>query len=399
MDINKKYDDMIKAAELMEKDELTDDELNELSSKITSLNEEEQMEDYTPTEEDLALEQEPQELTVSIDPYTGKINNVLNTDTNPNKEVSSLENLLEMDFDDVRTNLNISENIVKESIASMFPHFQVSDMQDFMVALNRYRKGDKVSYYNLLPQSMKTEIDTLVGGANIGYASQKEARKYVVEGMFEQIISENYSNAITVDLTDSLNESYNQLYEDTKGEFSKYNNNQRYMYETHMLEYAEKIREEDPEKADLCIRSSEAFVEAYTYQKMYFTFTNSGKLKAKKIELEKFERTCADWCMKYNNTKMVINNLYDLYPILSVLTDGVFDDEIVKRFIIAFTKYTLNMSPEKVDEHVFMYYFIKNILSLKYHNVDDEKEKEFYDKVKDNVFAFLTLIREKTTTN
>ena len=55
----------------------------------------------------------------------------------------------------------------------------------------------------------------------------------------------------------------------------------------------------------------------------------------------------------------------------------------------------MNMSPDNVDEHVYMYYFIKNILSLKYYNKDDEEEIKFYDKVRQNLIKFLELIEEK----
>ena len=53
------------------------------------------------------------------------------------------------------------------------------------------------------------------------------------------------------------------------------------------------------------------------------------------------------------------------------------------------------MSPDKVDEHILMYYFIKNILSIKYHNDTDEKENKFYDEVLRNVIKALDIIKER----
>lgn len=399
--MDEKYSNLLKASEILnDTEELTDDTVDEISECMDEVGEEtgenpSKLGDYIPTEEDLNMEKIPQQIDVNIDPVTGKINNVIAPETYKDHKLT-LDELLEMDFDKVRTELDITEESVKDSLGVVFPNFKEEDVPVFLNALNKYRKGEKVSYFNLLPESMKNGIDAIVGQSQIGYASQREARNYVIEGLFEQIIQDNYSNKIVTDLNQSLEESYKQLYEDTKGDFSKYNNNQRYIYETYLLEYADKIQEEDSEKADLCRKIHDKFVESYTYEDMYNLYKNTGKLRVKKIEVEKFEKTCLSWLYKYSNHKMVINNLSDTFPVLkSELAEFGFSDDTLKKFIVIFTKYSMNMSPDNVDEHVYMYYFIKNILSLKYYNKDDEEEIKFYDKVRHNLIKFLELIEEK----
>ena len=399
--MDEKYSNLLKASEILtDTEELTDDTVDEISKCMDEIGEEtgenpSKLGDYIPTEEDLNMEKIPQQIDVNIDPVTGKINNVIAPETYKDHKLT-LDELLEMDFDKVRTELDITEESVKDSLGVVFPNFKEEDVPVFLNALNKYRKKEKVSYFNLLPESMKNGIDAIVGQSQIGYASQREARNYVIEGLFEQIIQDNYSNKIVTDLNQSLEESYKQLYEDTKGDFSKYNNNQRYIYETYLLEYADKIQEEDSEKADLCRKIHDKFVESYTYEDMYNLYKNTGKLRVKKIEVEKFEKSCLSWLYKYSNHKMVINNLSDTFPVLkSELAEFRFSDDTLKKFIVIFTKYSMNMSPDNVDEHVYMYYFIKNILSLKYYNKDDEEEIKFYDKVRHNLIKFLELIEEK----
>ena len=399
--MDEKYSNLLKASEILnDTEELTDDTVNEISECMDEIGEEtgenpSKLGDYIPTEEDLNMEKIPQQIDVNIDPVTGKINNVIAPEIYKDHKLT-LDELLEMDFDKVRTELDITEDSVKDSLGVVFPNFKEEDVPVFLNALNKYRKGEKVSYFNLLPESMKNGIDAIIGRSQIGYASQREARNYVIEGLFEQIIQDNYSNKIVTDLNQSLEESYKQLYEDTKGDFSKYNNNQRYIYETYLLEYADKIQKKDPEKADLCRRIHNKFIESYTYEDMYNLYKNTGKLRVKKIEVEKFEKTCLSWLYKYSNHKMVINNLSDTFPVLkSELAEFRFNDDTIKKFIVIFTKYSMNMSPDNVDEHVYMYYFIKNILSLKYYNKDDEEEIKFYDKVRQNLIKFLELIEEK----
>jgi len=397
-DVEKRFNDLLKTSDLMSKNELTDEELDDFSNTMNDImSDGEIMEDYQPTEEDLKLEKDPQKITVNIDPITGKINNVLSDETIKNNTLT-IEQLLNMEPEDIKSQIEIPEDNVKETLDLLFPDlkFKAEDIKGFLDALNRYRKGEKISYYNILPESIKKNIDMIIGHAQIGYASQREARNYVIEGLFDQIIQENYTNMMVTDFDQSLEASYKQLYDETKGEFSKYNNNQRYIYETYILEYADKIEEEHPEKAESCRKIHDMFVQSYTYEDMYNMYKDTGKLRVKKIEIEKFEKTCKAWLHRYSDHKMVINNLIDTFPVLkSELEEFRYSDDTIKKFIILFTKYTMNMSPDNIEEHVFMYYFIKNILSLKYHNKEDEEEVKFYDKVRQNIIKFLNLIEEK----
>lgn len=139
------------------------------------------------------------------------------------------------------------------------------------------------------------------------------------------------------------------------------------------------------------------FVESYTYTKMLDMYLHTGKLRVKKIELEKFVKTCNSWIQRYSNHKMTINNLSDTLPVLAA--HFKFSEDTLKRFVIIFTKYAMNMSPDVLNEHVYMYYFIKNILSLNYYNHEDEKESAFYDTVKENIEHFLTEIDKKENKN
>lgn len=381
----------------IEEETVDDGDISELlgSSDDTFDDDFSDLEDYTPTDEDLEMEKKPQTITVNVDPVSGKINNVLA----PEKRFEDLtvEQLLELDYDQIEKDLPIKEENIVDTLQTAFPNFNPSDLNGFLKALDAYRKKEKRSYFNMLPESFKKQIDMIIGTAQIGYASQKEARNYVLEGLFDQIIQDNYLNSMMLDLNKSLEESYKQLYDETKGEFSKYNNNQRYIYETYMLEYADKIQETDPEKADECRKIHDMFVESYTYTKMLDMYLHTGKLRVKKIELEKFVKTCNSWIQRYSNHKMTINNLSDTLPVLAA--HFKFSEDTLKRFVIIFTKYAMNMSPDVLNEHVYMYYFIKNILSLNYYNHEDEKESAFYDTVKENIEHFLTEIDKKENKN
>lgn len=356
-------------------------------------------EDYTPTKEDLEMEKTPVQMYVHVDPHTGKINNVLN-DNFGNIYDQDLDKLLAMDHEQIKTNVEIDEDSVKESVKSIFPNFEITDFKAFMDVLNRYRKREKFSYYNALPQPMKDQVDLIIGNAHVGYASSKEARSYVIQSLFDQIINDNYTNRLFVDVEKSFNESFKELYETTKGQFSDYNNNFRDLIENKLPLEAEKIKDTEPEKAEMFLNISEAYIKSYTFDEMYDMFMNTGKLKVKPIMVDKFRRTCEEWCAKYKDHKMIINNVYDLYPALqNIFSEYGYNDKIYKKFICIFINYSKNMKPDNISEHVFMYYFIKNILGIIYCNKDDEQELRFCNTIKDNINRFLKAIQEKDGVN
>ena len=388
--VNDNYDKLLKVADVMVQDEVTNEEIENVAETIQELHEEEPMEDYIPTEEDLELEKEPQKLNVLID-STGKINNVLANDIKYSSD--NLEQLMALSPEEIKSKVPINREHVEESIKTILPVSKIEDLDIFMKALERYRRDEKFSYYNALPKSMQNAINTMIGTSGAGYASTKEVRNYVAQGLFDQVINDNYTNAMFDDLQTSIDNSYKELYESTKGEFSKYNNNQRHVMEERLPKMADEIESEDPEKAAILREASRMFIQAYTYEDMYNMYTTTGKLKVKQIEIDKIERSCRVWNAKYEGSKFVIN---DLREAISTLKDQFeFDDRIIKHFLGVFMKFTQNMKPEYIPEHIFMYYFIKNIISLKYYNHDDEEECKFYEDLKGNIYKFLTAIVEK----
>lgn len=397
--VEQKYEKLLETGDAVAKiingEDIDDDTIDALSELQSEFNDDDELEDYIPTKEDLELELNPTPIYAQIDPYSGKINNVIN-DGIGNIYDKNLDELLKMNQEKIKTDVDINEDAVQESVKSIFPNFEITDFQMFMSALNRYRKGEKFSYYNALPKSMKDQVDLIIGNAHIGYTSSKEARAYVIQGIFDQVINDNYTNKLFVNIEQSMNESFKELYDNTKGQFSEYNNNFRDMIENKLQLEAEKIKETDPEKAKMYLDVSDAFIRSYTYDDMYDMFMNTGKLKVKPIMVDKFKRTCDEWCLKYKDHKMIINNVYDLFPALQSIFSGYgFDDKTYKKFICIFINYTKNMKPDNIPEHVFMYYFIKNILGIVYCNAEDEQEAKFCLTVKDNVNKFLTAIKEK----
>ena len=381
------YEKMLETADLIAKESLSEQEMSKLEENLSSIQEE--FPDHKPTEEDLELEKRPQQINVTID-ENGKINNVINTDINTSDK--TLDDLMNSDIMDTK----INPETIEGSLKSLFPVIEDVDVPMFMIALKRYQNKEKFSYFNAFPEKMKSQVDMVIGGANSGYATQPEARNYVTRILFDQVIYDNFVDHSFTDLEKSINKTYEELYENTKDDFSKYGNNQRAIMETKLKEIAEE--ETDEEKKQKLLKVSEMFHESYTYTGMINKYKNTGKLKIKPIEIDKFERECKEWCYKYKDTEEIINNPKDLLQRLTWWNkenNYNYDEKTLKKFILIFLKYSKDMKPKNIEEHVFMYYFIKNILTLKFVNKDNKEEYEFYESVQFNIKKMLDLIVEK----
>ena len=154
---------------------------------------------------------------------------------------------------------------------------------------------------------------------------------------------------------------------------------------------------EDPQKADILLKVSDAYKQAYTLEDMFNSYCK-GKPKIKSIDVEKIQKHYFTFNDKYRKSKWVIRDVAMLAPILDRNLDKDIDMKDILTFIAIFLKYTemKNMNPENIWDHTFMYYVVFNIASLDiYKKVDglNDSDTEFYEGFKANLNKFFEEIR------
>lgn len=108
--------------------------------------------------------------------------------------------------------------------------------------------------------------------------------------------------------------------------------------------------------------------------------------KIRNIEIKEPEKRIFSYFnSKYEKHKYVINDIRSCPTILSRHLINYTNDQLTG-LCIAFCKYCQNMSPDNMDEHTFMYYFIRNIIAIdrlnpkgNMYEAMDERSKHFYD--------------------
>lgn len=403
--IEKQYENLLKAADTFEFDDeiLTDEEVEKLIDAIGD--------DITdpaqlfPSNNGMMINErtEPErniesKVLVSANPITGVLNTIPYEEENITEE--SLDKLLELKDEDLGK-IELNWDVFVETTKSIYEGVSEEDLKHLFAITNRYRTGEKFPYFNELPEFIKKEIDTLVNvGAAENNASSNDVKRLknmLAKELFDTIITNNYSSKAFADISKFTTNEINKEKEKLGGSIHDYNAKLREEYEIGFIKKAEELEanddEDSKEKASNLREASRMFTQSYTYEDMYEAY-KLGKIKVKNIQVEKLNRTCSEFNRKYYNNTFKINDVGMTIGVLDRKLDKKYNISAIKKFIVAFINYTKNFSPSNIPEHVFMYYFIQNILALDI-NVPENSQIEFNDLLINNINKFLDLIIEK----
>src|SRR5699024_10824196 len=223
----------------------------------------------------------------------------------------------------------------------------------------------------------------------------KEGRNYIAGSILQDIVNDATQEVAYNDLQKSIAAIKGKGAREMKKD-SYWTDVKRYlMFGT--IEKADKLREEGKtEQADRYEAVHDAFIESYMMTDMLDMYSR-GKIRVRKIDVEKFKKTCNSFNFKYQNSTNVINDITQVIMILDRYADKRFDLDIIKEFICVFIKYTdiKNMKADDIVDHTFMYSWIFNIITLDMYNKEDEFSVEFHDQLISNINNFLSVITER----
>lgn len=342
----------------------------------------------------------PVEVLANIDPATGNITNISNkpdvidalNDAETEEDITKILDSIEAA--DVSADEIDIDKVVKDKYK-----LDLSDEDILLLkkAVTDFEAGEKITY-NDMPTSVKREISRsiieLSDKKNALYVGNTELKNQMAREFISTLYSEGITNVFEstmLNLQTSIDnyskKAISDLYND---KFSK----QREVLENETLRIADEIEAEKPEDAKMLREVAEAFHDSYTYEKMFEECKATGKLKVKKIDIEKKKRVFAGFDYKYSKTKNVIKSVTLIEPILRRHLPPKISDESITKFVIIFCKYAANMDPNKITDHIFMYYFISNItgLDILTHEGDDSS---FYDEIVSNITKFIDKITYK----
>lgn len=410
-DIEKQYDELIKAADSIVYDdtcddvELNDDQIEEMFEAMLSQNTDpaqlfpsnngQVYNENTNPEQNVEAK-----VLVSSNPVTGVLSTIPYEEDEITEE--SLDRLLDLKAEDLGK-VEINWDIFVETTKSMYPDADEAGLKQLFEAVEKYRRREEFPYFNSLPDFVKREINNYV---NLGaaesqatYNNTKQLKNMLAKELYDAIITNNYSAKAFADISKFAINEINKEKEKLGGSIHAYNNKLREEYEVGFIKKAEALEGSDEEgaaeTAEKLRATSRMFTQSYTYEDMYEAYKN-GKIKVKSIQVEKFNRTCQEFNRKYYNNTFKISDVGMTIGVLDRVLDEKYNITAIKKFVVAFINYTKFFKPENIHEHVFMYYFIQHILALDI-KIPENTQVEFNELLIQNINKFIDLIIEKDT--
>lgn len=404
--IDEVYEKMLKSAETAEPEriKLTDEQVEEILSTIESDSDNNFMEVAKKAAESSELVDTEIQGKIILNPITGKPMDVEEFNEENEKPLQErIDEEVNRRVDDIKQKEEEDKYIIKYCIFEFFA-VDLSDeafenhniteevITELIKVTEKFRislkTGKKFSYFNAMPAPIKMLIQqyqganalTAVGNMN------REARNYISSCFLNAILNTSLEEAVTGDAIQTI-AKFNVESE------KKVTNVSRDLIEDLRSKIPEYEANGDHKKVEISNAIMESYEEAYTYKKLSEVVR---KLKVKRINLEKFDKYCESFNKKYlEGTNEAITDVKQAYLALSRSEYFNEEDEVYKKVIAYFIAYTSmnNMDPNNIAHHIYMYYFIFNIITLGFYDEENERDKEFNQNIVNNLQALIDIIK------
>lgn len=284
------------------------------------------------------------------------------------------KNILELDNDDLEKDSTASFSSAIDKLGSVINNKDISEEDSAAIfsLMVRRKRGEKINCYKEMPECLREIVRKVA--LEIGASAQLN---FVAENILDEFISEAAIDKEFIDLQKSIEET---LQIPSLMDF--YLDHIKDVMEKNIIELADRIKNDYPEKAALLNEVSNAFKNTYTMEAL-LDFMKKDRKARNRItkDLKDYNIFCRDHNRKMNDSRFVINDVNLLLDSIKEVLPEIEEDNI-KKFIIIFCKQCKDFDIKSIPQNSYIYYFIKNIISLKYL---DSKKTDFSIELINNI--------------
>lgn len=278
-----------------------------------------------------------------------------------------------------------NDELSKEALEDAVNSHDLNDeeAQQFISVLLKYQSGIKFNIYEEIPDPIKKYVDSFVQAA--AREGKQVTKNQVAKFLLDEFISETRSNKEFVDFQSAIEKEL-QIPSIT----DLYTEHIREIMEGKLLESADNLEAEYPDKAKALRDISSMFTDSYQFGIMKSTLVNNKKARNKIRESEKeYNKYCNAFNARNMSTIVKINDVFMVAKTLNrVLPDDISLEDI-KKFVVLFCKTCEQLDVTNTVHCSYMYYTIKNIISLDY---AAEAKTEFSQTLINNIIDTIKYI-------
>ena len=287
------------------------------------------------------------------------------------------------------------EELLQESIKTeMSNKFDLSDEDTlkFATVINRVRANEDFNVYKELPDPIKENINKAMDEEGIAKSDRYLYLNNFARMLIEEIISDSEFNALSIDLEKAMGEVLPtplEMYSETNRDY----------IENKFLEVAEKIKEEDPDRAQNLINMRLGYIHAYNFDNMYDTLDNTNVIN-------KIRKASKSWNRIDNEYKLLAGKCkFKLYPLNETKNDLIkigLGKESAEKLCALFVYTYIEDTDDIIDETIyndiyrnsFANYFEMNMRNLA---LMKTPVTDFSKEIKDNIVKLSSYIDKRVS--
>lgn len=264
--------------------------------------------------------------------------------------------------------------------------YDLSDEDIFKMIniLNRLQNKEKISVYNNMPEKMQNLVLAAMGSNNI--PPTMENRNIVAKALIEDVLGDIKNDESFIELNEAIKEIAK-----IPSIIDFHAENYQDIMENKLIQIAEECKDTKPEVSASLMAISNAWKDTYTFVRQNTILDTSERARNRVIKnTEYYNKYIESFNWKAEKSKYIINDMNLVTRALHTYFGDEYTDEVYKAFTILLCNACDNLDFNKPDEVSFIYYSIKNIISLEF--VNKEKLLSFNELLVNNIKTLLDRI-------
>lgn len=258
------------------------------------------------------------------------------------------------DMNDVPVaDLEVSDNEITTKLKDTVGNISDEDAVKILSVMDRYKKGEKFNVYAELPNILKSEIDKAALEAGV---LDPRLKNYFAKNFINEIVQDVYMTREIKNFEDELKGITDQMNNIPGMIIDNYSDEIREKFEDNMLSMADKIQEENPEKAEQLRRVASNFTATYTLSKIFESIEKNPSYVNRNYKQgrDSFTRMKRDFAERFSTVKPSVKPIESVY---STLRAFGYSDEYSKTVMsMVYSSIMSEVQDDSVESHVYAYY-------------------------------------------
>ena len=267
-----------------------------------------------------------------------------------------------LDDDVPASELHPEEEDVKSKIKESYNGIDDDDVTTILNVMKRYQSGEKFNVYQALPTVFRNEINKAAMEAGV---TDKDTINFFAKNLINDIISDTYIGKEFNDFQTELEEATAPMNNMQGLIFDTYTDDLKVKFEDNMLELAEKIKEEEPDKSEKLIKMANNFKATYTLSKISDSIKEKPSLinRAYKDGRDSFEKIKDNFNEHFKDSKPRVK---PFETIMLPLTQKLgYSDEYAKTLAVLINNSIMSeITDNDVESHIYAYFMVYGFLNI-----------------------------------